>query len=126
MGCLTGQNCWGNAHVASVKAEGALYVSSACLLQVEATKFTEVGYHGRDVDQIVRDLVETSIGLVKKRCKKAAAKMVRRAVHVANCVTICSVRKPDVQCMVVPVFIVWLGVRLQAARLQAGILPQLS
>lgn len=47
--------------------------------QVEATKFTEVGYHGRDVDQIIRDLVETSIGLVKKRCKKAAAKIV--SVH---------------------------------------------
>jgi hypothetical protein len=46
-------------------------------LQVEATKFTEVGYHGRDVDQIIRDLVETSMGLVKSRCKKAAAKMVR-------------------------------------------------
>lgn len=45
-------------------------------MQVEATKFTEVGYHGRDVDQIIRDLVETSMGLVKKRCKKAAAKMV--------------------------------------------------
>lgn len=44
--------------------------------QVEATKFTEVGYHGRDVDQIIRDLVETSIALVKKRCKKAAAKIV--------------------------------------------------
>jgi ATP-dependent HslUV protease ATP-binding subunit HslU len=46
------------------------------VLQVEATKFTEVGYHGRDVDQIIRDLVETSLGLVKKRAKKAAAKIV--------------------------------------------------
>lgn len=48
--------------------------------QVEATKFTEVGYHGRDVDQIIRDLVETSLGLVKKRCKKAAAKIVSDTV----------------------------------------------
>jgi ATP-dependent HslUV protease ATP-binding subunit HslU len=47
---------------------------------VEATKFTEVGYHGRDVDQIIRDLVETSIALVKKRCKKAAAKIVSGTV----------------------------------------------
>jgi ATP-dependent protease HslVU (ClpYQ) ATPase subunit len=46
------------------------------LSQVEATKFTEVGYHGRDVDQIIRDLVETSLALVKKRAKKAAAKIV--------------------------------------------------
>ena len=33
---------------------------------MEATKFTEVGFHGRDVDMIVRDLVESSITLVKK------------------------------------------------------------
>ena len=31
-------------------------------LKVEATKFTEVGYVGRDVEQIVRDLVEIAIG----------------------------------------------------------------
>ena len=29
--------------------------------QVEATKFTEVGFHGRDVDQIVRDLVDAAV-----------------------------------------------------------------
>ncbi len=37
----------------------------APFLKVEATKYTEVGYHGRDVDTMVRDLVEISIGLVK-------------------------------------------------------------
>ena len=37
----------------------------APFLKVEATKFTEVGYVGRDVEQIVRDLVEVAIGLVK-------------------------------------------------------------
>lgn len=35
--------------------------------QVEATKFTEVGFHGRDVDQIIRDLVEISVNMTKKR-----------------------------------------------------------
>jgi len=35
--------------------------------QVEATKFTEVGFHGRDVDQIIRDLVEVSVNMTKKR-----------------------------------------------------------
>lgn len=30
--------------------------------QVEATKFTEVGFHGRDVDQIIKDLVEVRPG----------------------------------------------------------------
>jgi len=36
-------------------------------LKVEATKFTEVGYVGRDVDQIIRDLVESALGMVKER-----------------------------------------------------------
>ncbi|MCR4399252.1 MAG: AAA family ATPase, partial [Firmicutes bacterium] len=38
---------------------------NAPFLKVEATKFTEVGYVGRDVDSIVRDLVETSVRIVK-------------------------------------------------------------
>lgn len=37
------------------------------VLQVEATKFTEVGFHGRDVDQIIRDLIEVSVNMTKKR-----------------------------------------------------------
>ncbi len=36
-------------------------------LKVEATKFTEVGYVGRDVDQIVRDLLEVALGQVRDR-----------------------------------------------------------
>jgi len=42
-------------------------LSAAPFLKVEATKFTEVGYHGRDVDQIVRDLMDVSMALTKKR-----------------------------------------------------------
>lgn len=42
-------------------------LSDAPFLKVEATKFTEVGYHGRDVDQIVRDLMDVSMNLTKKR-----------------------------------------------------------
>ena len=38
---------------------------NAPFIKVEATKFTEVGYVGRDVDSIIRDLVETSIRMVK-------------------------------------------------------------
>ncbi|HYI89180.1 MAG TPA: ATP-dependent protease ATPase subunit HslU [Beijerinckiaceae bacterium] len=41
-------------------------LAGAPFLKVEATKFTEVGYVGRDVEQIVRDLVEIGIGLVKE------------------------------------------------------------
>jgi ATP-dependent HslUV protease ATP-binding subunit HslU len=42
-------------------------LAEAPFLKVEATKFTEVGYVGRDVEQIVRDLVEVGIGLLKDK-----------------------------------------------------------
>jgi ATP-dependent HslUV protease ATP-binding subunit HslU len=45
-------------------------LANAPFLKIEATKFTEVGYVGRDVEQIVRDLVEVGIGLVKERGRK--------------------------------------------------------
>ena len=45
-------------------------LAQAPFLKVEATKFTEVGYVGRDVEQIVRDLVEVAIGLVKESKRK--------------------------------------------------------
>ncbi len=41
-------------------------LANAPFLKVEATKFTEVGYVGRDVEQIVRDLVEVGVGLVRE------------------------------------------------------------
>jgi ATP-dependent HslUV protease ATP-binding subunit HslU len=40
-------------------------------LKVEATKFTEVGYVGRDVDQIIRDLVESALVMVRERRRGA-------------------------------------------------------
>ncbi|MBU3890216.1 ATP-dependent protease ATPase subunit HslU [Methylosinus sporium] len=45
-------------------------LANAPFLKIEATKFTEVGYVGRDVEQIVRDLVEVAILLVKERRRK--------------------------------------------------------
>ncbi|MBS0408960.1 MAG: ATP-dependent protease ATPase subunit HslU [Proteobacteria bacterium] len=42
-------------------------LAQAPFLKVEATKFTEVGYVGRDVDQIVRDLVEQAIAMVREK-----------------------------------------------------------
>lgn len=44
-------------------------VSSAPFIKVEATKFTEVGYMGRDVDQIIRDLVDIAISQIKLRSR---------------------------------------------------------
>jgi ATP-dependent HslUV protease ATP-binding subunit HslU len=45
-------------------------LAGAPFIKVEATKFTEVGYVGRDVEQIVRDLVEVAIGLTRERKRK--------------------------------------------------------
>ena len=45
-------------------------LAGAPFLKIEATKFTEVGYVGRDVDSIVRDLVEVGIGLVRDQKRK--------------------------------------------------------
>jgi len=50
-------------------------LASAPFIKVEATKFTEVGYVGRDVEQIIRDLVEAAIGLVRDvKRKEVSAK----------------------------------------------------
>ena len=48
-------------------------LAQAPFLKVEATKFTEVGYVGRDVEQIVRDLVEAAIGMTRERLRKEVA-----------------------------------------------------
>jgi ATP-dependent HslUV protease ATP-binding subunit HslU len=48
-------------------------LAQAPFLKVEATKFTEVGYVGRDVEQIVRDLVENAIIMTRERLRKQVA-----------------------------------------------------
>jgi len=53
----------------------------APFIKVEATKFTEVGYVGRDVDSIVRDLVERAVALERER---AAVAVRARAVEAAE------------------------------------------
>ena len=54
-------------------------LAGAPFIKVEATKFTEVGYVGRDVDSIVRDLVEVAITLVRDKRRDD----VRAAAHAA-------------------------------------------
>lgn len=54
---------------------------NAPFIKVEATKFTEVGYVGRDVESMVRDLVETSIRMVKL---ERTEKVKDRAEELAN------------------------------------------
>ena len=46
-------------------------LANAPFIKVEATKFTEVGYVGRDVEQIIRDLVETAIHMSRERLRKS-------------------------------------------------------
>jgi len=45
-------------------------LANAPFIKVEATKFTEVGYVGRDVDQMIRDLLESGIAMVKAARRK--------------------------------------------------------
>jgi ATP-dependent HslUV protease ATP-binding subunit HslU len=56
-------------------------LAGAPFLKIEATKFTEVGYVGRDVEQIVRDLVEVAISQTRERKRKDVK---ARAQHAAE------------------------------------------
>ncbi|MCS5588245.1 MAG: ATP-dependent protease ATPase subunit HslU [Porticoccaceae bacterium] len=56
-------------------------LANAPFVKVEATKFTEVGYVGKDVESIIRDLVETA---VKQRREQAMAKVTQRAADAAE------------------------------------------
>ena len=48
-------------------------LAQAPFIKVEATKFTEVGYVGRDVEQIIRDLLEVAIGMVREKMRRDVA-----------------------------------------------------
>ncbi len=52
-------------------------LANAPFLKVEATKFTEVGYVGRDVEQIVRDLVEAAVAMIREQKRQAVVSQAR-------------------------------------------------
>ena len=56
-------------------------LSNAPFLKVEASKFTEVGYVGRDVESMIRDLMDTSISMVEK---EKESEVVELAENLAN------------------------------------------
>jgi ATP-dependent HslUV protease ATP-binding subunit HslU len=56
-------------------------LAGAPFLKIEATKFTEVGYVGRDVEQIIRDLVEVGISMIKDRKRKDVEARARLAAE---------------------------------------------
>ena len=53
-------------------------IADAPFVKVEASKFTEVGYVGRDVESMVRDLVEQSVNMVTRQVKR---KKLRKRLH---------------------------------------------
>lgn len=53
----------------------------APFVKVEATKFTEVGYHGRDVDSIIRDLTERAVAMERERAGAAVREQAERAAE---------------------------------------------
>jgi ATP-dependent HslUV protease ATP-binding subunit HslU len=70
-------------------------IARAPFLKIEATKFTEVGYVGRDVDSIVRDLMQVSVRLVEEEMM-AAVQERADAIAVDRIVDILQPRKPRV------------------------------
>src|SRR6202451_1007279 len=55
-------------------------LTGAPFIKVEATKFTEVGYHGRDVDSIIRDLLDSAIALVREEMTESVKEPAERHV----------------------------------------------
>ncbi len=53
-------------------------LTEAPFIKVEATKYTEVGYYGRDVESMIRELVENAIGLVRERERQGVEDEARR------------------------------------------------
>jgi ATP-dependent HslUV protease ATP-binding subunit HslU len=56
-------------------------LTGAPFIKVEATKYTEVGYYGRDVESMIRELVENSIGLVREQERQGIEVEARRRVE---------------------------------------------
>src|SRR5437762_3042467 len=56
-------------------------LTAAPFIKVEATKFTEVGYHGRDVESMVRDLLDHSIHMVRDEMTESVKSTAEAAVE---------------------------------------------
>src|SRR5438874_13030071 len=53
----------------------------APFLKSEATKYTEVGYHGRDVESMIRDLAEAAVAIVKQEQRKLVETQAKERVN---------------------------------------------
>ncbi len=65
-------------------------LSESPFLKVEATKYTEVGYHGKDVDTIVSDLLEQSIKLTRTRLRNQTKDLFVSGQATSTISTFCS------------------------------------
>src|SRR3954452_22505408 len=54
---------------------------SAPFVKVEATKYTEVGYHGRDVESMIRDLLDSSIAMVREEMTESVKEPAEKQVE---------------------------------------------
>src|ERR1041384_5415366 len=54
---------------------------NAPFIKVEATKYTEVGYHGRDVESMVRDLLDSSIHMVRDEMTESVKETAQKQVE---------------------------------------------
>ena len=56
-------------------------LTGAPFIKVDATKYTEVGYYGRDVESMARDLVENSIGIIRAEERERIAEKAKEAAE---------------------------------------------
>jgi ATP-dependent HslUV protease ATP-binding subunit HslU len=56
-------------------------LTNAPFIKVEATKYTEVGYHGRDVESMIRDLLDSAIGMVRAEMTESVKEPAERQVE---------------------------------------------
>ncbi len=73
------------------------FLSGSPFVKVEATKFTEVGYVGRSVDSMVRELVESAINFLKKEEMQKVVALAQKEVEkiILNAITKTSVKQPE-------------------------------
>src|SRR6516225_1293221 len=74
---IVGQTGVGKTEIARRLAQ----LVGAPFLKVEATKYTEVGYHGRDVESMIRDLVEIAAGMVRQDQRTRVESRARERVN---------------------------------------------
>src|SRR6187200_2207987 len=53
----------------------------APFMKIEATKYTEVGYHGRDVESMIRDLTDIAVGMVKQEQRRLVETEAKKRVN---------------------------------------------